>query len=336
MSMIKKNFCIIGAGWYGCHIGLYLKELGHNVIIYEKEKKIFSCASGFNQFRLHKGFHYPRSSITIDEIKKNYRRFIKRYKNFIYYPKNNLYCIAEKKSLIDSKIYEKILYSHNLKYKKKLKHKLTNIESAYIVNEGVIQNDKIINYYKKKLKKNLILNKKIKNLEEIKNDYDFIIDCTNNTFDNNLSKDFSYILTISTIYKKNNKTIIPITVMDGELPSLYPYADKKGFFTLTHAKHTHIKKFKNFELLEYYKKTISKNYLINKINLMEKSIISFYPTFKKDLKYKGYFFSYKVLPNETCAKRSTTIKKYHNIISCSSPKIANIFEFEDYLKKTIK
>ena len=151
--MIKKNFCIIGAGWYGCHIGLYLKELGHNIIIYEKEKKIFSCASGFNQFRLHKGFHYPRSSITIDEIKKNYRRFIKRYKNFIYYPKNNLYCIAEKKSLIDSKIYEKILYSHNLKYKKKLKHKLTNIESAYIVNEGVIQNDKIINYYKKKIKK---------------------------------------------------------------------------------------------------------------------------------------------------------------------------------------
>jgi flavin-dependent dehydrogenase len=336
MSMIKKNFCIIGAGWYGCHIGLYLKELGHNVIIYEKEKKIFGGASGFNQFRLHKGFHYPRSSITIDEIKKNYVRFIKRYKNFIYYPKNNLYCIAEKKSLIDSKTYEKILYSHNLKYKKKLKHKLTNIEGAYIVNEGVIQNDKIINYYKKKLKKNLIFNKKIKNLEKIENNYDFIIDCTNSTFDNNLGKDYNYILTISTIYKKNNKTIIPITIMDGELPSLYPYTDKKGFFTLTHAKHTHIKKFKNFELLENYKKRIPKNYLINKINLMEKSIISFYPTFKKDLKYKGYFFSYKVLSNETSAKRSTSITKYHNIISCSSPKIANIFTFEDYIKKMIK
>ena len=39
-----KNFCIIGAGWYGCHIGLYLKELGHNVVIYEKERKIIQKA----------------------------------------------------------------------------------------------------------------------------------------------------------------------------------------------------------------------------------------------------------------------------------------------------
>ena len=68
--MKKKNFCIIGAGWYGCHIGLYLKDKGHNVKIFEKESRIFSGSSGFNQFRLHKGFHYPRSSETIDEIKK--------------------------------------------------------------------------------------------------------------------------------------------------------------------------------------------------------------------------------------------------------------------------
>jgi hypothetical protein len=331
-----KNFCIIGAGWYGCHIGLYLKELGHNVVIYEKEKKIFNGASGFNQFRLHKGFHYPRSSETIDEITKNYKRFTKKYKNFIYYPKNNLYCIAEKKSLIDAKTYERILNSHNLKYKKKIKHKLLNITAANIVNEGVIQNDKIINFYKNKLKKNLIFNKNIKNFKKIEKNYDFIIDCTNNTIVNNLNKEFNYLLTISSIYKRKNKIITPITVMDGELPSLYPYSDKEGYFTLTHAKYTHIKRFKSFKLLKDYKDKISKNYLTNIINQMEKSIISFYPTFKKDLKYKGYFFSYKVLSNETSAKRSTSITKYHNIISCSSPKIANIFTFEDYIKKMIK
>ena len=334
--MIKKSFCIIGAGWYGCHIGLYLKELGHNVVIYEKEKKIFSGASGFNQFRLHKGFHYPRSSETIEEVKKYYERFIKRYKDFVYYPKNNLYCIAKKKSLLDAKTYERILYSHNLRFKKKVNLKLTNIEGAYIVDEGVIRNNKIINFYRKKLKKNLVFNKKIENLKKIEKNYSFIIDCTNNTLNNNLSENFNYLLTISTIYKKKNKTTTPITVMDGELPSLYPYSDMKGYFTLTHAKYTHIRKFKNFKLLNYYKRKISKDYLTKIINQMEKSIISFYPTFKKDLKYKGYFFSYKVLPNEKCAKRSITIKKDCNIISCSSPKISNIFAFEDYLKKIIK
>ena len=99
--MTKKNICIIGAGWYGCHIGLYLKEKGHKIKIYEKEKNIFLGSSGYNQFRLHRGFHYPRSSETIQEIKKNFSKFYSKYKSFIFFPKNNLYCIAKKKSLID-------------------------------------------------------------------------------------------------------------------------------------------------------------------------------------------------------------------------------------------
>ena len=335
--MVKK-ILVIGAGWYGCHIGLYLKELGHNVVIYEKENKIFSSASGYNQFRLHRGFHYPRTSDTITEIKRNYERFVKKYKSFVYYPKNNYYCIAKKKSLIDAKTYELILSSHKLKYKKKIKHNLSNMEGVYVVNEGVIQNNKIIKFYKKKLNGNIILNKKIRNLNKIKSNYDFIIDCTNNTLNNSLEKNFNYLLTISAIFKnkKNKKKIDTITVMDGSLPSLYPYADKKGFFTLTHAKYTHIKKFKSYKSLQNYKKKISKNYLNKVISLMEKSIMSFYPTFKKDLKYQGYFFSYKVLPNERSAKRTIFIKKKRNIISCFSPKIANIFSLEDYIKKIIK
>lgn len=337
--MKKKNFCIIGAGWYGCHIALYLKEKGHTVKLHEKEKNIFYGASGFNQFRLHNGFHYPRSFDTINEIKKNYKRFIKEYKRFITFPKNNLYCIAKKYSLIDAKTYENILNSHSLNYKKKLNHKFTNIESAYVINEGVIQNNKVINFYKKKLKKNLILNSNIdKNkLKKLSGDYDYVIDCTNNTFTQKLNKEFNYLLTISSIYKKKENIICnPITVMDGELPSLYPYSDKKGYFTLTHAKYTHIKKFKSFKLLNDYRKNMSKNYLVNIINQMEKGIILFYPEFKKNLIPKGYFLSYKVLPNESSAKRSIFIKKKQNFISVSSPKITNIFTFEDYLKKIIK
>ena len=56
---MKKNFCIIGAGWYGCHIGLFLKNLGNKVKIFEKEKDIFLGSSGYNQFRLHSRFSLP-------------------------------------------------------------------------------------------------------------------------------------------------------------------------------------------------------------------------------------------------------------------------------------
>ena len=110
-----KNFCIIGAGWYGCHIGLYLKELGHNVVIYEKEKKIFNGASGFNQFRLHKGFHYPRSIKTTIECKKGYEYFEKNYKKFLK-KTNSFYCI-EKKSKVSYKNYTKFFKKKKLKFK---------------------------------------------------------------------------------------------------------------------------------------------------------------------------------------------------------------------------
>jgi len=335
--MAKSFFYIIGAGWYGCHIGLFLKEQGHNVKIIEKEKDIFLGSSGFNQFRLHRGFHYPRSSETINEIKTNYKKFISKYKNFVFYPKNNFYCVAKKKSLIDAKTYETILKSQKLKFKKKYINFLTNLDGIYLTNEGVIKNKKIINFYKKKLKRNIIYNKKINNLNKIKKKYDFIIDCTNNTLINRHYKEFNYVLTISAVYKKRkNKLVFPLTIMDGKLPSLYPYSDIKDHFTLTHSKYTHIKKFKNMKILQNFKNKLSKKFILNLINKMEESIYYYYPNFKNDFVYRKYFFSYKVLPDETSDKRSIMIKKYDNIISCTSPKITNIFSFQKYIEKLLK
>jgi len=331
-----KNFCIIGAGWYGCHISVFLKKLGHNVTIHEKENNIFLGSSGFNQFRLHQGFHYPRSSETIKEIKKNYKRFISTYKKYIFFPKNNFYCIAKKKSLIDARTYETILKSHKLKFKKINKNNITNIEGAYLSNEGVIKNDEVIKFYKKRLKENIILNKKITNINTLKKNYDYVLDCTNNTLVNRFYKEFNYVLTISLVYKKKNNSVFPITVMDGKLPSLYPYADKKNYFTLTHANFTHIKKFKNMKVLKKYKAKITQRNINNIISKMEKSILLFYPQFYKDFSYNNFFFSYKVLPSETSDKRSTFISRHENIISCTSPKITNIFSYEDYIKKLLK
>ncbi len=334
--MSIKNILIIGAGWYGCHIGMYLKRLGHKITIFEKNNDIFTGSSGYNQFRLHTGFHYPRSSDTIEETKKNYYRFKMEYKNFINFPKNNIYCIAKRKSLIDSKSYETLMRSHNLKFKKIKLPYIQNIEQAYNCNEGVILNKKLINFYKKNLKKNIYFNKSIKDINKYKNSYDFVIDCTNATMMNKLNKNFNYVLTISLVYKSKKKsTIYPLTIMDGLLPSLYPYADKDNFFTLTHSKYTHIKKFKNFDKLKKFQKTLNKNYIENVRENMENSITFFMMNFKEKLKYHSYFFSYKILPNEGSDKRTTYIKKNGNTISCNSPKITNIFTFEKYLKKII-
>lgn len=331
-----KRICIIGAGWYGCHIGYKLIKHGHDVTIFEKNKNIFEGSSGFNQYRLHTGFHYPRSDITIKETKSNYKRFIKEYKNYFFIPAKNIYCIAQKKSLIDFNTYLKILKSHKLLYKKTKEDSLKNIEGSINTKEGVLLNKKIVIFYKNVLKKQLVLNKKIRSTDNLKEKYDYIIDCTNNTLNQNKNSKIKFILTISLIYQaKKNKKTFPITVMDGKLPSLYPYSDMKNLYTLTHSKYTHIKKFSKFIDLKKYEKLINLNQ-INKIKTkMEKSFKNFYFNFNKDFIYIDYFLSYKVIPSESSDKRPLFIKKNDNVISLFSAKIANIFTAEDYVIKLI-
>lgn len=333
---MKNSICIIGAGWYGCHIGLYLKRKGYKVKIFDKAKDIFQGSSGFNQFRLHAGFHYPRSAETISEIKINYLRFIKYYKKFIQFPKTNIYCIAKKKSLIDSKTYDILIKAHRLKAKKKNFSFLKNIASAYNCNEGVLLNDKIKKFYKKELKDIIFLNKEIIATLNLRKEFDLVLDCTNNILLNKIKANNKFVLTISFIYKKKiGKKAYPITIMDGKLPSIYPYADKKNKFTLTHANFTHIKKFNSFSSLERYKKTIKKKYISDTRKKIENDMAHFFPNFDQTFIYSDYFFSYKVLPEENSDKRSINIRRDKNLISCTSPKIANIFSFQDYVEKAI-
>jgi hypothetical protein len=333
---MKNKILIIGAGWYGCHLGLFLKK-NNDVLIFEKEKDIFLGSSGYNQFRLHNGYHYPRSASTISEVKKNYIKFTKRYKNFISFPENNIYAIAKKKSLIDFQTYINILTINKLRFKKKKFNFLKNIEGSIISDEGVILNDKVKKFFKKNLQDNIHYKKKVHNIKRYKKNFDWIIDCTNNTLKNNYLNEIEYILTISFIYKvKNNQKVYPLTVMDGELPSIYPYSDKKDYFTLTHAKYTHIKRFNKYENLINFKKKINPKIINKNKKLSEKSIINFYKDFKKKFLYKGYFLSYKIIPKEVSAKRATYITKNRNLLTVFSPKISNIFTAENYIKKIIK
>ncbi len=331
-----KKICIVGAGWYGCHLGYKLSKLGYDIDIIEKNKKIFEGSSGFNQFRLHTGYHYPRSAYTINEIKENFKKFIKEYKKFIFFPKNNIYCIANKNSLIDFETYINILKFNNLKFKKKSVNYLRNIEGSINSNEGVFLNEKIIKFYLGKLRKKIQFGKFVKNFDEIKKKYDLVIDCSNNTIKNNFKNNVKYICTISLIYKlKKGKNSYPITIMDGKLPSLYPYSSKKNTFTLTHSKYTHIKKFNDYSKLNEYKKKISKKYISEIKNKMENDFSFYHKNFKSFFLYKGYFLSYKVIPGEASDKRPLYVNRNKNVISFFSPKISNIFTAEKIILKIL-
>ncbi len=66
---------VIGGGLFGCFSAITLADRGHEVLLIEQDPDLMQRASFVNQARLHTGFHYPRSILTANEARKNYRRF---------------------------------------------------------------------------------------------------------------------------------------------------------------------------------------------------------------------------------------------------------------------
>ena len=63
--MKNKNIAVVGGGVFGTTISWKLAEMGQKVDLFEKNKDIFMAASGINQYRIHRGYHYPRSLETV-------------------------------------------------------------------------------------------------------------------------------------------------------------------------------------------------------------------------------------------------------------------------------
>ncbi len=109
MKNLRKSICIIGGGFYGCYIAKKIKEdfSNFNVNIYEKNNDLLTEAGKNNQYRLHLGFHYPRSLETIKQTQVGSKIFIKEFKKYISKPHKNIYLI-HKRSLIKFSSYKNI------------------------------------------------------------------------------------------------------------------------------------------------------------------------------------------------------------------------------------
>ena len=72
------KIAIIGGGFYGCYLAFKLKAKFKSKIeidIFEKNKMLLNEAGNNNQWRLHLGFHYPRSKQTIKQCIKGSKKF---------------------------------------------------------------------------------------------------------------------------------------------------------------------------------------------------------------------------------------------------------------------
>jgi len=152
------------------HIGLQLKKQGYEVVIFEKDKDIFMGASGFNQFRLHKGLHYPRSYVTRVQSLKGFDHFMKLYSHLTTQVDYNVYAVATKNSWLDFGTYKQVMDQTKI-YNKPFNHThfgLTNLEGSMLCDERVLYHAAPRKFFKEQFTKDeLLLETPVKKAEQV-------------------------------------------------------------------------------------------------------------------------------------------------------------------------
>ena len=329
------KIAIIGGGFYGCYLAKKFKEKLKSKIqidIFEKNNSLINEAGNNNQHRLHLGFHYPRSMLTIKQALTGSRLFKKEFKKFIFFPKKNFYLI-HKNSYVNYekfiKIYKKLkIYfkEHDIEKIKFLKNK-NEYEGVINTKEGVILFDKLNLYLKKIITKycNVFKNTKIAKINSLSGiiydnkgksykDYNYILNCSYTDPNLGLKKKYKIKYELAGIVKIKNpfKESIGITIMDGPFISLYPRDQRNS--SLSSVVYTPISKFTKLSELNKFQKNFNfkqKKYKLRIINDVKKY-------FKENFKIKNskLIIAPKVkIINDIKSQRLAMLRKNHKTIS---------------------
>jgi hypothetical protein len=334
------KYIIVGAGWYGCHIGSLLVKNNKQIIIIDKANDFFTGSSSKNQNRLHLGFHYPRSIETINECKYGYTKFVERYSHLISHVPNNNYYISKALSKINIQDFIKKMDEAGLDYTSLPTDgneplNLKGIEDVcFNTREMYIDHRKAGTDFKETLSKYLYKcpNNVFASIDSIKeylelDESDIIINCTYNQL--SPIEYEKYELYISLIYKINIDPFA-ITIMDGPFFSIYPYDIENKLYTVTSVEHGVI--YSGTSLIDA---SISHGQLTVTREKIEQLLDEYIDNWRTHLIYEGYNLSWKTKATTTTDDRSVRITRCGNVINIYGGKITGIFNAEKYIEKVL-
>jgi hypothetical protein len=110
---MSANIAVAGAGIYGATTAIRLAERGHHVSLFDP-LGIMQAASAINQYRVHSGYHYPRSPDTISETLEARREFIEAFAPAIVRNSRHFYAIPREGSRTTPEEYESVMRFHGL------------------------------------------------------------------------------------------------------------------------------------------------------------------------------------------------------------------------------
>jgi glycine/D-amino acid oxidase-like deaminating enzyme len=102
------DYIVIGGGFYGCCLALYLRSISSRVLLVEAGERLMDRASRVNQARVHTGFHYPRSAATAVKSMLLHRRFLSDFPEAVVGDFQMLYAIARRRSKVTAKKFHRM------------------------------------------------------------------------------------------------------------------------------------------------------------------------------------------------------------------------------------
>lgn len=340
----KPKVAVVGAGIFGISSALSLKDL--DVTLYERNNDILSEASSTNQYRLHRGYHYPRSIDTAISSNKGTQTFVEDYPCEISNTKQ-YYAIASRNSKVSSQEYESFMDEVSLDYtivKSNLVNEL-NIDKVYLANETLFDPCKLYEICKDKLNKsniNLKLNTEF--TQDIVDSYDYVINCTYSNLNqiNNDKQLYQFEVCEKPLLKLPKKyKDIGIVIMDGPFMCIDPYSntDYHVMGNVVHAIHetnTGTHPIVSDELKSVLNKGLVKNPKITNIDKFIESASEFFDM--EGVEHIGSMFTIRtVLANRDHDDARPSIVKKHNqkLYSIFSGKISTTVDTSKELEKYI-
>lgn len=339
-SKVKFTVAVVGGGVFGSSAAIKLAENGFSVSLFEAESELFMAASGINQYRMHRGYHYPRSSDTIESCKHATPLFESEYSEAIIRNTKNYYAIANYGSLVSAEEYEAVLTSSGLPFKKCFPEHINKkaVEAVYSVEENEYDPHilkKIIGGRLRQAGVKLHLNRRVE-LSEL-NEFDFVVAATyaslNNIFgsDSEYFQEYQFEVCEKIVLKIPEKLKdISTVVMDGPFMSFDPFGST-GYAVMGHVQHAiHSTNYGRFadipdEIIPMLNKGIIKKPLVSKANKFVESGSHFIPELRQ-AEYVGSMFTVRtVLPHvdDTDTRPTIVTQVNDRLITIYSGKVGN-------------
>ena len=336
------RIAIVGGGIFGITASIILAK-NHQVELFEKNNELLQSASGSNQYRVHRGYHYPRSPDTVNDIIESESSFKEIFSDAMLTDFEHYYCIAKENSLTSAKQFLDFCNKFQLEYTPSQLQFMNkdSIEMCIRVKESVYDPEKLRQVCWKKLKdQNVKIHLSNKVSDDLFEKFDRVVICAYTGINQLLKQyptqqnEYQFELCEKPVVKLpesfKNKSVV---IMDGPFMCIDPLGNT-GLHLLCNVVHeihqTNIGKYPsiNKKFVDLIDKGIVKNPSQTNFPKFIESTIDFIPEITK-AKHVGSMFTYRAVPprvEETDA-RPTIVKEINNkIVTLFSGKITTCVE----------